>query len=103
MAGNVDDIIDTSQDAVVTIRGKHCAIGSVVRPVAPVLTLRILVVLFVVIADEAVRIAPNRLHDSRPRITNADVARGMVSGDELVSFFVPDDRINSQASRARAT
>jgi hypothetical protein len=36
---------------------------------------RILVVLLVVVADEAMGIAPDGLHDAGPRITNANIAR----------------------------
>src|SRR5216683_4674330 len=74
VAGDVDDVIDAAQDAVVAIGRKNGAVGGVVWPVAPVLALRILVVLFVVLRDEALRVTPNRLHDAWPGIANANVA-----------------------------
>src|SRR6266705_6134139 len=96
VAGDVDDVIDAAEDAIVTVGGEHGAVRRVVRPIAPVLALRIFVVLFVILIDESLRVAPNGLHDSRPRITNADVAGVPRARPDFISVFVPDDRINAE-------
>ena len=58
VAGDVDDVVDAAENAVVAVGGKHGAVGGVVRPIAPVFALRILAVFFVVLIDEALRICP---------------------------------------------
>src|ERR1700688_4250973 len=47
MAGDVDDVIDAAENAVVAVGGKHSAVRGVVRPIAPIFAVRILVVFFV--------------------------------------------------------
>src|SRR6266436_7374556 len=74
VAGDVDHVVDAAEDPIVAVRGEHGAVGGVVGPITPVLALGILVVLFVVLIDEALRVAPDGLHDARPRIADADVA-----------------------------
>src|ERR1039457_2196565 len=71
----VDDVIYATEDSVVTVTRLHGAVVGKVRPVVPVLTLFIGVVLLVVRRDEAIRVSPNRLEDARPRVANTDVAR----------------------------
>src|SRR2546430_13011823 len=85
-----------AQDAIVTVGGEHGAVRGVVGPVAPVLALRILVVLFVVLIDESLRVAPNGLHDARPGIANADVTGLSRAGFYFIAFFVPNDRVNAE-------
>src|SRR5882762_2233738 len=96
VAGDVDDVIDAAKDAIVTVGGEHGAVRSVVGPITPVLALRILVVLFVVLRDEALGVAPNGLHDARPGIANADVAGVSRACFNFISFLVPNHRINSE-------
>src|SRR5882762_2026999 len=96
VAGDVDDVIDAAEDAIVTVGGEHGAVGGVVGPITPVLALGILVVLFVVLRDEALGVAPNGLHDARPGIANADIAGVSRACLNFISFLVPNDRINSK-------
>src|SRR5205807_4593180 len=96
MAGHVDHVIDAAEDAIVAVRGKHRAVCGVIRPVAPILAVQILGVLFVVLIHEPLRIAPNRLHNSRPGIANADISRRVGARLNLVSFLIPNHRINSE-------
>ena len=102
MAGDVDDVIDAAEDAVVAVGGKHGAVGGVVRPIAPVFALRILAVFFVVLIDEAFRAAPDRLHDAGPWIANADVSRFAGAGFDFFSVFIPDDGIDAEDGGAGA-
>src|SRR6267154_6320840 len=96
MAGHIDYVVDPSKNSVVAVGGKHRAIRSVIGPILPIFALRILVVLFVVLTHEALRIAPNRLHDSRPGIANANIPGGARASGHFLAFFVPDDRINAE-------
>src|SRR6266576_559175 len=93
--GDVDDVIDAAEDAIVTVGGEHGAVRRIVRPVAPVLALRILVVLFVVLRDEALGVAPNGLHDARPGIPNSDGAGFSRARGSFSSLTVPNIRINA--------
>src|SRR5205814_4265919 len=102
VAGDIDDVIHPAEDAIVTVGGEHGPIRGVVRPITPVLTLRILVVLFVVLIDESLWVAPNGLHDARPGIANADVASFSRAGFHFLAFFVPNDRINAEDRGASA-
>src|SRR5260370_6872260 len=65
-------------------------------PIMPELALRILVVLFVGLRDEALGVAPNGLHDARPGIADANVASVSRACFNLFSFLVPNHRINSE-------
>src|SRR5271154_4863390 len=102
MARNVDHIIDAAEYAVIVVGGKNRAVGRVVRPILPFPALRFLVVFSVVTAGEALRIAPDRLHDAWPRIANADVAGIARTRSDFLAVFVPDYRINSQRGGAGA-
>src|SRR5204863_3990390 len=75
VAGDVDDVVDAAEDAVVTVGRLHRPVAAQERPVAPVLALGILVVLGEIRLDVALAVAPDRLHDARPRIADAHVAR----------------------------
>src|SRR5437763_3967015 len=101
MAGDVDDVVDAAEDAEVSVFALHGSIAGEVRPVLPVLRARILVVLCVVSLDEAVGVLPDRLHDARPGIADADVARSR-SRRDFFSVLVIDDRVDSGNSRAGA-
>jgi hypothetical protein len=74
MPRDVDDVIDAAEDAIVAVGGKNSAVGGVVRPIAPIFAERILVVFLVVLVDEALRAAPDGLHDARPGIANANIS-----------------------------
>src|SRR5216683_3307760 len=95
----VDDVgvvIDAAEDTIVAVGGKNGAVGGVVGPITPVLALGILVVLFVVLRDEALRVAPDGLHDARPRIADADVASAARARFHFLAFLVPNDRIDAE-------
>src|SRR5213082_2456605 len=94
MTSDVDDVVDAAEDAEVAVFALHGPVAGEVRPVLPVLRLRILVVLRVVSLDEAIGILPDRLHDSRPRIADADVTR-LRSRRDFLSFLVVDDRMDA--------
>ena len=64
--------------------------------------MRILVVFLVVVADEALRIAPDGLHNAGPGIANAKISSVVRSFENFVAFFVANDGINSQARGASA-
>src|SRR5581483_7760879 len=96
VAGDVDHVIDAPEDADVAVGGLHGAVAGVVRPVAPVFAPGIAVVLGVVLPDEALAVAPDGLENSRPRITDTDVARLARAGRNLPAFFVEDDRVNAR-------
>src|SRR2546430_1370717 len=102
VAGDVDDVIDAAEDAIVTVGREHGAVRRIVRPVAPVLALRILVVLFVVLRDEALGVAPNGLHDARPGIADANVAGVSRTCFHFLSFLVPNDWIDAEDRRTGA-
>src|SRR5262249_28083638 len=76
VAGDVDDVVDPPKDTVIAVGGKHGAIGSVIRPVAPVLALGILVVLLVILVEETLGVAPDGLHDPGPGIADANISSG---------------------------
>src|SRR5205823_12957955 len=73
VAGHIDHVVDAAEDAVIAVGRLHRAVAAQERPVAPVLALGILVVLGEVRLDVAVAVAPDRLHDPRPRITDTVV------------------------------
>src|SRR5258705_12460587 len=102
MAGHIDYVVDPSKNSVVAVGGKHCAIRSVIGPILPIFALSILVVLFVVLTHKALRIAPDGLHDSGPRIANANISGRAGASGHFLAFFVPDDRINADRGWAAA-
>src|SRR5258705_12010967 len=99
MAGHIDDVVDAAKNAVIAVRGKHGAIRSVIWPILPIFALRILVVLFVVLTHEALRIAPDGLHDSGPGIANANIPGGARASGHFLTFFIPDDGVNAERGR----
>src|ERR1700719_2415417 len=103
MARDVDDIVDAPENSVITVSGQYRAIGRVVRPVAPVFALRTLVIFFVVLIDEALRIAPDGLHDARPRIADTNISRVAGTRSDFLAVLIPNDRVYSERSGARAT
>src|SRR6185437_15552904 len=80
--------------------GPDRAVPGEVRPVAPVLAVRVLVVLLVVDRDEPLGLAPDGLHDPGPRGADADVA-GLAIWHR-VAVLVVDDRVDADHRRAAA-
>ena len=100
VAGDVDDVVDAAEDAVITVGGEHGAIAGEIRPILPFFAFRILAIFFVVLLYEAIGIAPDGLHDAGPGISNADISGGVFAGFDLFSVFVPDGGINSERGGA---
>src|SRR5205823_4002619 len=73
-----------------------------IRPVAPVLAVLVLAVALVILRDEAVGVAPDRLENPRPRVADADVARLAGPLRDLVALIVVDNRVNAGNRRAGA-
>src|SRR4029077_13441785 len=90
------------QDAVVAVRRLQGAIAAQEGPVAPVLAARILIVLGEIGLDIAIAIAPDRLHDARPGIADADVARLAGALGNLGAGLVVNDRMNPRRGRTAA-
>src|SRR5205085_10864912 len=101
VTGDVDDVVDAAEDAEVAFLALHRPVAGEVRPVLPLLRVLVLVVLCVIGLDEAIGIFPDRLHDPRPWIANADVAR-LRSGRDFLAFLVVDDRMDSGNARTGA-
>src|SRR5262249_39256553 len=59
--GNVDDVINSTQDAIVAVGCLQSAVAGHVRPVAPVATVPILTIPRVVLVDVAIWVLPDRL------------------------------------------
>ncbi len=100
MPGHVDHIIDAPQDPEVAVGGQHGTVAGEVRPVVPVLAVRVLVVLPVVGIHESLGLAPDGLEDPGPWVADADVA-GPAGGD-LVAVLVVDDRVDPERRGAAA-
>ena len=101
--GDVDHIVYPPEDSIVTVGSEQSSVGGEVRPVPPILAFRVPAVLAVVLRHEAVPVAPDRLHDSRPRIPDADVARLVGTERHLLPVLVEDDRVNAESGGARAS
>ncbi len=103
MAGDVDDVIDAAEDAVVAVGGERGAVTGEVGPVLPLFTLGVPTIFFVVLLHKAIGIAPDGLHDAGPGIADADVSGGVLAGFDFFSIFVPDGGVNPERGRAGAT
>src|SRR5207245_5893731 len=90
---DIDHVIDTAEDAVIAIGRLHRAVAAQERPVTPVFAPGVLVVLAVVRFDVAVVVAPDRLHDARPRVADTHVARLAGPFGTFRPGFVVDDRM----------
>src|SRR2546426_3188094 len=102
VAGDIDHVVDAAQDAVIAICRLHGAVAAHEGPVAPILALGFLVVLGEIGLDVAVAVAPDRLHDARPRIADADVARLAGSLGNLGTGLVVNDRVNPRRAGTAA-
>src|ERR1035438_2681856 len=78
VACHVDHVVHPAQDPEIAVSGLHGSVAGEIRPVAPVFAAGVLVVLRVVGIDEPLRLAPDGLEDTRPRVADADVARPAV-------------------------
>src|SRR4029077_13694537 len=86
----------------VAVGGNNSAVGGVVGPIAPVFAGGIFAIFGVVLIDETIGAAPDRLHDAGPGIANADVARGAGASFYFLAGFIPDDWIDAESGGARA-
>src|SRR5206468_1484666 len=102
VTGDVDHVVDAAEDAVIAICRLHRAVAAHEGPVAPVLAPGIRVVLGEIGLDVAVAVAPDRLHDARPRIADADVAGFAGALGNLGAGLVIDDRMNPRRGGAAA-
>src|SRR5260370_5435786 len=102
MTGDVDYVVDAAKDPITAISGEDRAVSGVIRPVAPVLALRILVVLLVVLIDESLRAAPDGLHNPGPRVAYANISSGAGACAHFLSFFIPNNRIDAERGRSGA-
>jgi hypothetical protein len=75
MAGDVDHVVDAAENAIVAVGRLQRAVAGEVRPIAPILAVRVFAVARVILRDKAVGIAPDGLEYSGPRIADADIAR----------------------------
>src|SRR5262249_2779582 len=101
MTGHVDHVIDPAQDAVVAIGGLHRAVVTKVWPVAPVLALRVLAVFAVVRVNVSLRISPDSLEDSWPRVADANVSGPAGAWWDLVPFLVQNHGIDPRSRGSR--
>src|SRR5438132_12728748 len=102
MPGDVDHVVDASEDAEVAIFRLQRAVSGEVRPIVPVLAVLVLVVLLVVGRHETVRIAVDRLEDTGPGIADTDVAGFRTAFRDRLSLLVEDDRKDAQHPRTAA-
>src|SRR5580700_1423914 len=100
--GHVDHVVDAAEDPEIAVGRLEGAVSGEVRPVVPVLGLRVPVVLGVVRRDEPLRLAPDRLEDARPRVADADVARLAAALGHLVAVFVENDGVDAERRGAAA-
>src|SRR5262249_20137790 len=95
VARHVDHVVDAAEDAEVAVLGLDRAVAGEVRPVVPVLALRVRVVLGVVRLDEPLRLAPDRLEDARPRVADADVPGLVAALPHLDAVLLGDDQVDA--------
>src|SRR5262249_34134980 len=98
--GNVDDVINSTQDAIVAVGCLQSAVAGHVRPVAPVATVPILTIPRVVLVDVAIWVLPDRLKRARPGVLNTDISSPAGAWRNLVAHLVIDDRMNARHARS---
>src|SRR5262249_53093527 len=103
MASNIDDVVDTPEDAIVTISRLHSAVPSQVRPVPPVATLSVLAVSSIVLLNEAIRVLPDRLEPPGPGVLDADVPGPARACRDLLPHVIIVDGINPGRARSSAS
>src|SRR5436309_1084005 len=102
MAGDVDHVVDATEDAVIAVGRLHRAVAGEIRPIAPVLAVPPLAIARIILRDEAVWIAPDRLENPRPRVLDADVAGLARPLRDLVAVVVIDHRVDAGNPRTGA-
>ena len=102
MPGDVDHVVDPTDDAEVAVGGEDGAVVGEVRPVVPVLALGVAAVLLVVGVDEPLGLSPDRLEDSRPGVADADVAGATAPRLDDLALLVIDDGIDPHDPRPAA-
>src|SRR5262249_30261649 len=95
VARDIDHVVDTSENAIVAISRLHGTVTAEEGPLAPILALRLLVVLGVVRLDVAVRISPNRLHQARPWVADADVTGLAGALTDFLAALIVDDQMDA--------
>src|SRR5271166_3642681 len=100
--GDVDDVVDPAQDAIVAVSRLQGTVIGEIGPVPPVLAVRVLAIPPVVCLDEAIRVLPDRLEYSGPRVLDADVPRAPRAWRNLVALLVVDDWMDAGHARTRA-
>src|SRR5260370_16527707 len=103
MPGYIDDIVDSPEDAIVTVGRLQRAVVTKVWPIAPVTTLPILAVTRVVLFDVPIGVLPDRLKCAWPRVLDADVSGTAGPWWNFVAHLIIDDRMNAGHTRSRAS
>src|SRR6516165_2217716 len=93
--GNVDDVVNSTQDPIVAVGRLQGAVARHVRPIAPVTTVPVLTVPRVVLVDVTIGVFPDRLKRARPRILDADISSPAGALRNLVTHLVIDDWMNA--------
>src|SRR5262249_19902272 len=96
VAGHVDHVVHPAQNAEVAVGRLQRAVAGEVRPVVPVLALRVTAVLAVVGVHEPFGLAPDALELAGPRVADADVARPSAAGLDHLAVLVVDHRVDAQ-------
>src|SRR5260221_1282418 len=81
---------------------QNSTVTSEVRPVTPVCTLLVPAVLLIIDLHKSLRLAPDRLKDAWPWVTDANVAGPSASGLDHIAFFIVDHSIDPNDSRTAA-
>src|SRR6266852_5995746 len=98
MPGHIDDIVDSPEDAIVTVGRLQRAVVTRVWPIAPVTTLPILAVTRVVLFDVPVGVLPDRLKCAWPRVLDADVSG---TAGPWWNFVVPATKIDTKTQQSQ--
>src|SRR5208337_2396466 len=103
VSGDVDDIVDSTLDAIVAVGRLQSTVAGHVWPVAPVLTVPVLAVARIVLLDVAIGVFPDRLERARPRVLDTDVSGAAGARRDFVAVLVIDDRMNAGHAWPRAS
>src|SRR6516162_1727291 len=102
MSGNVDDIVNSTQDAIVAVSCLQGTVAGHVRPVTPVSTVPVLAVPCVVLVDVAIGVLPDCLKRARPGILNTDISSPTGARRDLVTHLIINDRMGISSSALSA-
>ena len=103
MTRNIDNIIDSAQYTIITIRTLCSSITWKVRPVTPIFTLWILTVFLIVSFNIAVTISPYGLKSTGPRILYTNVTSYTTTFRYCISIFIVNHRMYSRHRRTSTT